>query len=552
MPNAMAQSTSCLNLSLMTTSDQVNWRSVDLTGSNDAPPCIQQIQSAGEYTVMSVSNVYDSNGTACDLVVIKNASGNTSCFYVSLPNRSTSGRPVMFLDPSSGQTPGQLTLNGKYFFIGFNTQSNPNSTYSGFIRLDLTGATPTLSVVYALYGTSQVNNTATVNGQNIFFSPYYGLTNGDLIINTFELTGSPNAVPQIGIKRSYYVVSNPSLADPAQAVAVLFNKTVTTPTDGYAMDLTSSPLGLWYLQNVAADATHIWFNDDAFSAPSALGARTFMLNINSDSQTYLPCGSMGPILVKATLDSNNNLTFTNLGGSSLGNGLGNNTYTNDITPSADGSKLFSLQWKVVDATHIQVVKYAKNTGNAACVNPENITGGLIEVPAALTNGKNAGDLVSIFTFRTSDALYMQSFNYNPDDPDPARSCTHLLGCPMQASSTMLHYNLATGAITNVPLTQFKNLRYYLKSEFSSSTSKFLYFNFVDTAQSPSVQISSELDSTGFKNIIKFPVGIEFKYPVISGAATNFDTGGGGGGGGGDGGGGGGGGDLLIRVSNLFK
>jgi hypothetical protein len=554
---AIAQNSTCSNLSLMDTTDQVNWKTVDLTTSSSTTPCIQKIQSAGEYTILSVSNIYDSNGSECDLVLIKNANGNTSCFYISLPNRSTSGRPVLFLDPANGQTSGQLTLNGKYFFIGFNTDSNPNSAYSGFLRIDLTGSTPTMSVIYALYGTSQTNNTLSINGKNIFFSPYYGLANGDLIVNTFELTGSPNAVPQIGIKRSYYVLSNPALTDPTQAVAILFNKTTTSQTDGYSIDLTSSPLGTWVKQNVASDATKVWFNDDAFSAPRALGGHTFMLNIGTDSTTYQPCGSIQNILIKASVDSNNNITFSNLGGSLLGNGLGNNTYTNNITPSADGSKLFSLQWKVVDATHIQVVKYSKNTSNDSCINPENITGGNIEVPSSVTNGKNAGELVSIFTFRTANSLYLQNFNYNPQDPNPARGCVSSLGCPMQDSSMMLHFDLTTSAITNVPLTKFKNTRYYLKSEYSSSTSSFLYFNFIDTAQSPVLNIASELDSSGFKNTIKFPVEVEVVNPVISGEATYFDTSGGGGGGGGDGGGGGGGGgagagDLLIRISSLIN
>ncbi|MDE1892664.1 MAG: hypothetical protein KGI13_09260, partial [Betaproteobacteria bacterium] len=362
--SARASVSSCSSSGLVATSDNQNWSLIGLSSSTSTPACVSQIQDAGNYLVLAVSGVTDSSGNACDLAVIAKSTGNTTCITVPLANRATSGAPIFFLDPSNAQTPGQLTLNGNYFFVGFYTASNVSSAYEGFLRLDFTGAVPTASIAYLSYGSADPQNSQRINGESIFWAPYYPMENGDLMFTQFNLTGSASAVPQIGIVQTYYVVVNPSLSDPTTAVKALVNQTTTTSSDGYSIDLTNSPIAP-IVTPLAGDITQIHYNNDAYPDPSASATvHSFYINVGTNSSTYQPAcvnqngANTSTLLLKGVVSTNGTLTFTNYGGSNLGNGLGANSLSNDVTPDGNGN-LVTLLWKATSPTSFTVTKYIR-------------------------------------------------------------------------------------------------------------------------------------------------------------------------------------------------
>ncbi len=512
VPTAFAQSvSSCSSGGLVGTQNNQSWNLIGLTTSTSSPACVNQIQDAGNYLVLAVSGVTDSSGNACDLAVIAKSTGNATCIRVSLPNRSASGAPNFFLDPSSGQTPGQLTLNGKYFFIGFYTDSNPNSAYSGFLRLDLSGSTPTAAVIYADYGTSTAGNSQRINGNTLFFAPYYPMENGDLIFTQFNLTGSPSAVPQIGILQTYYVIADTSLVDPTRAVKAFINQTVTTPTNGYAIDLVNSPIAA-VVQPLAGDITEISYNNDAFSDPAASTTnRSFFINVGTNSSSYRPAcvtessANTSTLLLKGVVDSSGNLTLTNFGGSNLGNGLGANSLSNDVTPDGNGN-LYTLLWKATSTTAFTVTKYIRPlTLNPTCSAQVVYTG--------TGSGFTAGSPIPIQTIRSANTVFMQNFNYNQD---AGGSCQSDLGCPL-SSGIALAYDIATGAVSPIPLSPLNGSQYFVYGEYSATTADRIYFRLKDNSTSPPSMVTAQLTTSGFQNIIRFRSGVSVPNSVVNGA-----------------------------------
>lgn len=501
---AKAQSISaCSSSGLNGTSNKQQWNLIGLSTSKTTPACVSQIQDAGKYLVLQASGVTDSSGNACDLVTISKSSGATTCLRLSLPNRASVGSPIFYLDPSNGQRPGQLTLNGKYFFAGFYTKSNSSPEYTGFARLDFTGATPTVSVPYASYGVCSSIDCTRLNSQDIFWAPYYPMENGDLMFTQFNLTGNANVVPNIGIVQTYYVVANTALADPTQAVKALINQTVTTPTDGYSIDMSNSPLGA-FVAPLNGGATEAHYNNDAFSDPAASATNhSFFLNVNTNASA-LSCGT-STLLIRGIVSSAGVLSLTNYGGSNLGNGLGANALSNDVTPDSSGN-LFTLLWQATSSTAYTVTKYTRPLTQGICGTSQVVYTGT-------STGLTVGN-ISIQTIRSANTVYMQNFPYWKE---AGGSCQLTLGCPL-ASKIALGYDLATGTVTPILLSPLNGSQYYVYGEYSASTADRLYFKINDNSTTPPSVVTAQLTPTGFQNIIKFKSGVAVPSSVVNGAA----------------------------------
>jgi hypothetical protein len=501
---ATAQSISaCSSSGLNGTSDKQQWSLIGLSTSKTTPACVSQIQDAGKYLVLQATGITDSSGNSCDLVAIAKSSGATTCLRLSLPNRSSVGSPVFYLDPSNGQKPGQLTLNGKYFFAGFYTKSSASPQYTGFARIDFTATTPTISVPYASYGVCSSADCTRLNSQDIFWAPYYPMENGDLMFTQFNLTGSANVVPNIGIVQTYYVVSNPALTDPTQAVKALINQTVTTPTDGYSIDMTNSPIGA-FVAPLYGGVTQAHYNNDAFSDPAASSTNhSFFLNVGTNAGT-LNCGT-NTLLIRGIVSSAGVLSLTNYGGSNLGNGLGANSLSNDVTPDSSGN-LFTLLWQATSSTAYTVTKYTRPLTQGVCGTSQVVYTGA-------STGLTVGN-ISIQTIRSANTVYMQNFPYWKE---AGGSCQLTLGCPL-ASKIILGYDLATGVVTPISLAPLNGSQYFVYGEYSASTADRLYFKINDNSTTPPSAVTAQLTPSGFQNIIKFKSGVAVPNAVINGAA----------------------------------
>ena len=501
--NAIAQSVSaCSSSGLNGTNNKQQWSLIGLSTSKTTPACVSQIQDAGRYLVLQATGVTDSSGNSCDLVTIAKSSGATTCIRFSLPNRVTAGAIGFYLDPSSGQTPGQLTLNGKYFFAGFYTDTSKSPAYAGFVRLDFTGSAPTGAVVYANYGAVGVYSVggAQIAGQSPFFAPYYPMENGDLMFTQFHLTGAADATPSIGVLQTYYVVSNPSLADPTQAVKALVNQ--TTPTDGYSIDMTNSPIGA-FVAPLYGGITVAHYNNDAFSDPAASATtHSFFLNVDTNAGT-LNCGT-NALLLRGVVSPSGVLTLTNYGGSNIGNGLGANSLSNDVTPDSNGN-LFTLKWDAVSSSTYTVTKYTRPLTQGACGSSQVIYTGS-------SSGLTVGN-INIQTIRSANTVYMQNFPYWKGEP----SCQPTLGCSM-AGKLVLGYDLATGNVTPISLAPLSGSQYFVYGEYSASTADRLYFKINDNSTTPPSVVTAQLTPTGFQNIIKFKSGVAVTNSVVNGAA----------------------------------
>ena len=522
IPSAMAQSiTRCSEKTLVATANKRIWNIVGLTASESGTPCVLQIQDAGGYMVLAVQSLLDGDGKVCDLVLIRKIDGITTCINIGLPHRADVGTLNFYLDQSSGQSPGQLTVNEKYFFIGFYTNKINVKNYEGIIRIDLSGTTPIGKAVYALYGnsTSWIAGVPTIDGVTLFWSSYYALENGDFTITSFELTGAANVNPSIGNVRSYYVVVDSSIADPANAIAILYNKTVTTPTDGYQMDIDNSPVGSWYKQNYLANAAgaKIWYNNDTYSTPSVAGEHSFYFRIDP---WFTGCSGSGngnsTVLIKGVVDPvAQGVTFINLGGFPLGTGLGTGRLNNDVIPSIDGSTLFSLYIRNSSiAGNIDLIKVSRSLGANDCGSSSTVY-----TKAVDTSFFSNQDNLQTIAWRTSTSVYILNIQNNAGWGHSSPGCIVDIGCPMQSNTMVLNYDIATGTVTEVSLSPFIDNKYFLSDVYSSITTNKLYIKLKDNSTTPTSTIHAQLTTSGFKNAIKFSPGVSPEHMILAGGAN---------------------------------
>jgi len=499
---AYAQTVTNCSSNLMSSSSMTSWNLIGLTSASSSNSCVTGVQDAGSYVVLAVTNITDANGNNCDLVTINKSTGDTTCITLNLPNRSLTGNPSFFLDPASGQTPGQLTYNGKYFFAGFYTNVNNQNDYVGFIRLDFTGTTPTVVIPFMEYGTSADGyGVAMANNHNYFFAHFWGLENGDIILNQFTSNNGSSSSPAQGVMLTQYVVTNPSLQDPTQAQVITINQTTWTASNSYNIDINQSPLATSLLQQLSqinvSDVTQITYNNFGLSNPSNSSTHDFYFMVGTNSSSYQPCGT-NTLLVHATIDTtNSSVIFQNLGGTAVNEaGLGVNSTTDGIIPSSDGSSFYSFQWSAHSPSDgkFDLVRYSRTLTANQCATSQIV----------YTGSQNSlswtGNLSSVQYIRAANAMYMQDFNYNPY---AGGSCVTTLGCPLQNNATVLIYDLSSGTVTAPSLTTLNGGSFYVNNEYSTVTDSRVYFGLTDNSTTPAAPVTAELTPSGFVNVIEF-------------------------------------------------
>jgi hypothetical protein len=505
---------SCSKSALLGSTDSQTWTTLGLTGATDTPPCVTQSQDAGRYLILETSTLTDTNGNACDLVAVRKATGATTCLSVNIPLKAQTGALTFFLDESSGQTPGQLTLNGKYFFVGFKATTNADPAVHGFVRVDLDGEIPTAFTAYARSGSASLADADDIDGYSPFFAPFYGLENGDLTVTLFNSTGQN---PNTGTLKSYYVVVDKTQADATQMTRVQYNTTPVTSSNGYSVDMTAA-LGGWYKQNIDASATEVDYNNDAFSTPSVVGERAIYFTIGSSPvRNVNSCGSQARTLVKASFDATaGTVSFTDLGVSGLTSGLGSNYVTNNVTPDSSGSNLFSLYLHKVSATQVKLVKTSKTTSSDACSSSVDIA---ISDPVdqTLTDTANGSNAINAFTFRTADTVFIQTFSYNPENNNVAYGCVASSGCPVASHDVAYAYDIASGQVSNIDLSAIQNTDFRVAHQYSSITATRVALKMIEATASGTRPVHAEMGVSAVANVIKFPLASTVSQGVFSGS-----------------------------------
>jgi hypothetical protein len=266
--------------------------------------------------------------------------------------------------------------------------------------------------------------------------------------------------------------------------------------------MSNSPLGA-FVAPLNGGATEAHYNNDAFSDPAASSTNhSFFINVNTNAST-LSCGT-STLLIRGVVSSAGVLSLTNYGGSNLGNGLGANALSNDVTPDSSGN-LFTLLWQATSSTAYTVTKYIRPLTQGVC-------GSSQVVYTGASTGLTVGN-ISIQTIRSANTVYMQNFPYWKGEP----SCSATLGCSM-ANRIVLGYDLATGAVSPISLSPLSGAQYYVYGEYSASTADRLYFKINDNSTTPPSVVTAQLTPAGFQNIIKFKSGVVVPSSVVNGAA----------------------------------
>lgn len=528
IPSAIAQTVStCSSSTLIGSSNNSSWNIIGLTGSTSSPPCVTRIQDAGKYVVLKVTGVTDSSGNICDLVAIQKSSGQTTCINVPLPNRATTGNPDFYLGLTNF-FPAELTLNGNYFTIGFYTSSKNANAYSGFLRLDLSGSSPTSAIAYMEYGAVSGN---TINGHNLFWGEFWPQENGDLVFTRFSPTSNSGGT-QNGIVSHFYLVVNPSLADPTQAMAVLFNKNYDSATlpvnvsQFYTSDIVNSPVASWF-KTQYSDTSTVIYNSEVMPNPtSSATEHSFFIQLNNDSTLHNSlCGNITNGLVKGTVNaSTGTVTFQDYGGTGVGAGWGTHTRTSNIILDNAKQNFITLKWRPApsDTTNhtLDVVKLVRAITPMACdQNPvslytEAMQSGTVVSGSVTTNGYTSVSADVPFTYETSGSIFMMNFDAIHDSQ---QNCLNSSGtCPIPSASKAYVYDKVAGTVSPISLSPLIGSNYYVIQEISSITSSRVYMNLIDNSSNPAPKIYAELTPTGFQNVIKFPASVTLSQFMISG------------------------------------
>lgn len=498
---------SCAYSTLVGSTDLVNWEVIHLTADRLRPPCINQMEDAGDFLVVKTSTVRNAAGATCDLVAIRKATGDTHCIVVDLPDRSLSGPPVfnLGLDRRDWLRQGQLTPNGRYFFTAFVTDRNPGLAYAGFLRLDLGGASPVASLAYLESGAANADD-GSINGHLLAWGPFWGRNNGDLVFT--EFTPASNDLSS-GVARHYLAIHDPARADAAQVERFLLN--VSDAAD--RVDAASSPLGAWF-KDGHPQATSLFFDAEILPNPSGTDAdHSIYLTLEADGLDPDACAAGSRRLVKATPDrSTREFVFDDLGSTRLGNGWGSRPGSSNVTLAPDGASLVTVRMRAsLTAGHVEFERITRAVTASACDATATL-GTPYAVDASLVARV---DQFNDFVNETPGYLFFRSFNDDPADASPGSGCVSGLGCAVNPTSVAFSYDKATGAITQVPLGVLGTSNFYLQAIRSAVTSDKLYLGLKDATGT--FGIHAVILPGAVQSVVRLPQGVDLRSLVVSGS-----------------------------------
>ena len=524
---------------LIGSQDSRSWGVMGLTTASTSTSCVANYQDAGNYIVLSTIGVTESSGNTCDLVVVAKATGKTTCISLPLANRLNTGNPKFLLGSGSAQ-PGQLSANGNYFLVGFNT-TNSNAAYIGYESIDFTGNEPVGKIAYLEYGTqvSECAGTASVNRHNIFWSSFWLQENGNFIFNQFNQTQC-TSTPHTGVSKYYYVDVN-NTADPLNAAMYLFDQHNVTTNGAYEIDNTTSPLGGWLINTlVPSNQAYVTWQNTAgttweFGAEvlpggsnSATDLSFYIIAGNANGSLPNSCstaagtsvygtntGINGNELIKVVI-SNGLVTFQDYGATNIGTGYGANPTTDNAYLASDGQSLVSVHW-TSDNNNLKVMKLSRQLSSSACdVYTKIAPATNMTVPTSLAGNiatVGSGNFVAHslpFTYRAKDYIYLYGFNSNAGDPN----CTSTSGCLIPTDAQVWAFNKVTDAITVVPLTQLTgSTTYYSSGTTTNPLSNKVSNTLIDGAGN---KYWFALGTTGITRMIEFSHGFNMSNGFVSG------------------------------------
>lgn len=511
---------------LIGSQDSRTWNVMGLTTATASASCVSKYQDAGNYLVLETVGVTDSSGNTCDLVVVKKSSGDTTCINLPLANRSTTGNPTFRLGNSQEQ-PGQLTANGNYFLVGFQTNSS-NTVYMGFEQIDFTGSNPTGKIAYLEYGSQ--DSCWGVNGHMLFWSSIWLQENGNFTFDQFSPTQCTTN-PFTGSSKYYYVDVN-STSDPLNPAKYLFDVHDVTSSDAYLIDTANSPLGQWLTSNLSLRNGASW----AFGAETVPGGSTSATDLSfyaivdgSDGLSKPSCSTgtgtsvygvgapiYGRTLIKVVI-TNGQVTFQDFGSTNIGSGYGANPVTDNVFLKPDGQTLVSVHWTDDGSGNMNVMKITRQLNANACdIYTKFAPTTVVPIPNSLTGEistvGNGGFVAHSypFTYRAKDYIYMFGFNANPGDPN----CVATSGCSIGTDAQIWAYNKSTDAISVIPISQLtSSTSYYAVSTVSNPLSNKVSNTLVDGAGN---KYWYSLGTNGIGKMIKFQSSFDISNGFISG------------------------------------
>lgn len=531
LPEAHATIQACSTFVGHSGIENQSWDVINLVQTGTQTACVQQAQDAGRYIVLAPQNLQQADGTPCDLVTIEKTSGNTSCIYLPLPNRATTGNPFFHLGIESNNFPGQLSLNGNYFFVSFYTGTWPygHPGYVGHLRLDFTSAIPNSLITQLYYGNIglfQAVQEVTVESGKVYgiFSELLPTENGDYIYTRSDQTDKSidlNGVP-IAIVGDYtYVLVDPLQSDPSLQKTVLYIRSLNgSDSSTYGININESPVGLWWKTQMQTDVADMSYGGQIIPNQTIVSSspthRDFYFPIFPVNYADPICGNQIDQIIKATIvTATGEISFERIGPFGLGNGAGRHRLTDNIFLSSDLSTYFSIYISANPPSgELTMLKRTNPLSSSSCPYIETTiyselysAGTILPHNASLSYETAKG----VFLMNISESIFGDSSGYG-------FSCdwNSGKGCQFTESSVILYYDKSKSTVTNVPLGTFKSLDYSLSLNIISSiTSDRLNVQILD-ATTHQLKFTADLTVNGFEGIIEYADPSVLQTDVVSG------------------------------------
>ena len=531
LPQAHATIQACSTFVGHSGLESQSWDVINLVQDSTQTACVQQVQDAGRYLVLAPQNLQQADGTPCDLVTIEKTSGDTACIYLALSNRATTGNPFFHLGIESNNFPGQLSLNGSYFFVSFYTNFYADGSlgYVGHLRLDFTTAVPNSLITQLYYGNIgqfQAVQEVTVESGKVYgiFSELLPTENGDYIYTRSDQTDKSTdlkGVPIAIVSDYTYVVVDSLQSDPSLQKTVLYIRSSNGVDAGsYGVNINESPVGIWWKAQKQADLTQMRYGGQIFpdlmEVNSSPNFKTFYFALLPVNYNDPMCGNTQDQIIKATIETaTGDISFEQMGPSGLGNGYGTHRLTDDVFLSSDLNNYFSLHISANSSSDVlTMLKRTNALSSSSC--PYIETTIYSEPYSAGTISPQNGT----FSYETGEGVFLlnNSGGQYGDTDGYGFSCDwNFGGCQFTGTSVILYYDKSNGNVTNVPLAPFNTLDYSLSifNIISSITSDRLNVQILD-ATTRQLKYTADLTVNGFEGIIEYADPLVLQTDVVSG------------------------------------
>jgi hypothetical protein len=464
------------------------------------------MQDAGDFLIIKAIGLLNASLQSCDLALIRKRDGQTSCIIAPLPDRPRSGEPVfgLGLDLSETNRSAQLSANGRFLMLPFNTQANPAFAYAGFLRINLTGARPSADLAYLESG--EFNASAgSINGHQLAWGAYRVFDNGDLVFT--EFTPSPSGM-NAGTVRQFYVANTPGLSEPGAVEKYL----ISVSDDQYRVDILNSPLGLWVKAQHPA-LTVLYGDAQVLSGPSSGGSGGFYWLISGEGFSVDVCGNAPHRLIRIRPDrAAGNLAFEMLGGTALGGVLAGRPDGRPARLSSDAASLYSLRWDLTRAgTGKADIRFLRRSLSPGACDETELTLLSLAVDASV---QAQGLALNGFVNETRDTVFLRSFDEAAGAARSDKSCQTGANCGMSATSLLLAYDKASGTMTNLPLGALASGRYRLDAATATLLGDELSLSLTTT--DGETRATAVFTSKGLKSLIELPRGVQPASRLVGG------------------------------------